>query len=281
MSTQTPYDMGSSQSEESGAKAPTHIDYKLENIIAEALDNAGVPNVFCGHGLMSVYGLLQEQKSSTWVIPNFYIAEADSLLQAAGLHSCHRSYCEGYRPNKRPFAPAYHYHVQARVNRPHNHVVLLYKMGDLFIDLAPVPTRLPPLDDPDYMLVDDPRLPDYNDEVGNGRWQSIRSIKIPKPARFIDAMVLLMVREWPQDPTSSIWYEYLSELLDHIRECGEYELVPSWDVLGNLARGFVKFYFDGESKKSPYEVKNYISRVREEMIEKTKIPLLLMADEVE
>lgn len=62
MSTQTPFDMGSSQSEESGAKAPTHIDYKLENIIAEALDNAGVPNVFCGHGLMSVYGLLQEQK---------------------------------------------------------------------------------------------------------------------------------------------------------------------------------------------------------------------------
>lgn len=154
-------------------------------------------------------------------------------------------------------------------------------MGDLFVDLAPVPTRLPPLDDPDYMLVDDPRLPDYNDEVGNGRWQSIRSIKIPKPARFIDAMVLLMVREWPQDPTSSIWYEYLSELLDHIRECGKYELVPSWDALGNLARGFVKFYFDGETKKSPYEVKNYISKVREEMIEKTKIPLLLMADEVE
>ncbi|GAQ37890.1 uncharacterized protein AtWU_02954 [Aspergillus tubingensis] len=281
MSTQKPYDMGSSQSEESGAKAPTHIDYKLENIIAEALDNGGVPNVFCGHGLLSVYGLVQEQKSSTWVIPNFYIAEADSLLQDAGFHSCHRSYCEGYRPNKRPFAPAYHYHVQPRVNRPYNHVVLLYKMGDLFIDLAPVPTRLPPLDDPDYMLVDDPRLPDYNDEAGNGRWQSIRSIKIPKPARFIDAVVLLMVREWPQDPTSSIWYGYLSELLDHIDECGDYELVPSWDVLGDLARGFVKFYFDGETKKNACEVKNYISRVRDDMIEKTKLSLLLMADEVE
>lgn len=69
MSTQTPYDMGSSQSEESGAKAPTHIDYKLENIIAEALDNGGVPNVFCGHGLMSVYGLVQEQKVTYFIPP--------------------------------------------------------------------------------------------------------------------------------------------------------------------------------------------------------------------
>ncbi|GKZ27088.1 hypothetical protein AbraIFM66951_004457 [Aspergillus brasiliensis] len=259
--------MGSSQSEECDAKAPTHIDYKLENTIAEALDRAGVPNLFCGHGLMSIYGLVQEQKSSTWVIPNFYIAQADDLLKAAGLHSCQRSYCEGYRPNKRPFAPAYHYHVQPRVNRPHNHVVLLYKIWDLFIELGPVPTRPPPVDDPDYMLVDDFRLPDYNDEDGTGSWKSIRPIKIPKPARFIDAMVLLMVREWPQDPTSSIWFKYLSELLEHIHKCGDYELVPSWDVLGELAHGFVKFYFDGETKKSPHEVKDYISKVREELIE--------------
>ncbi|PWY87567.1 hypothetical protein BO70DRAFT_394453 [Aspergillus heteromorphus CBS 117.55] len=130
----------------------------LNDEIARAMDKNKVPAVYFGDGLLALFGLKIEVKTSSWVIPNTLMDTAVGIITEMGLKECPcGTECEQLRDEDEPFTSAHHFHIPSGRKTPFP-ILHLYWKGDLLDDLPEPWYGEPSLNNPYFMLDSDDRV---------------------------------------------------------------------------------------------------------------------------
>ncbi|KAI9929027.1 hypothetical protein ASPWEDRAFT_365802 [Aspergillus wentii DTO 134E9] len=110
-----------------------------------------------------------------------------------------------------PLADAYHH---LRPERPHL-AVILYTKSAVFWTGRDIPLGTPVIDDPDFMLTTDYRIPPV-DRLGRPLYPvDLYPLKILTGACFLETVTLLACRDYKHaSGFDRVWWEYLFDLAD-------------------------------------------------------------------
>ncbi|PLB53542.1 hypothetical protein P170DRAFT_463197 [Aspergillus steynii IBT 23096] len=183
-------------------KFPTDDCPELESYVARLLDEAGVPNFIWGEAIISILGVPTQITSSSWAIPDSLIDTAAKVLDDAKFPPCTqgREHCRVFNSMSTHPYPDYHWHTDHRYpTEPPTFTtgVFLYRKSRLFWTFPEPPIGRPPPGDRFYMLTSDPRIRRLN-PISRGPQSAdpaVYPVKMPTPARYTEAMLLLTLRD--------------------------------------------------------------------------------------
>ncbi|RJE21164.1 hypothetical protein PHISCL_06509 [Aspergillus sclerotialis] len=221
-------------------KFPCKPGRQLTITVARLLDQAGIPNVLCGEIMLYAYGVPTATWCNTWVIPDHLIEAAFKTLRDASFPICEMgSECLLVKRWGREPIPEYHFHVDHTYDK-YAWTVDLHKKSSI-LWMLPDPTVEPPVpDDQTYMLTTDPRLPPWIPGYGGGRWlECSYPIKIPRPARFLEACFYLYCRDRDGVGFSSYWMVHISYIQQYV-EGNPCKGIITYDDLEEPVRQFLE-----------------------------------------
>ncbi|GAQ08704.1 hypothetical protein ALT_6025 [Aspergillus lentulus] len=183
------------------------IDVDLIASITKMLDANGIPNVMWGPYVLERYGADLWIQDLTFVIPDPHIDRAREILLAANFPPCPEGDdCHLVQPICRLPHSYAHFILDARGPEPHDHNgktgfwhpfrLELHKKSRLLWALPDIPLGAPAPDDPNYMLVTDDRLDEYNPISRTGRVPHTHyPVKMPTLPRYAESLAYGYLRE--------------------------------------------------------------------------------------
>ena len=156
-------------------------------------------------------------------------------------------------------------------SRPHSDICLHPKSFALWA-LPDMTLEDPAPDDPNYMLANDPRLPEYRPSYGQGRFvEPDCRLQIPTPTRFTESLFLFMARERNMLDRGEFWLRYLCYIDEYVykKSIDEDFLSPATmdKSLGRIWRANLR----GGIPMREFNRK-YIDRLRHNLIQKGVLP---------
>ncbi|KAL2849721.1 hypothetical protein BJX68DRAFT_267037 [Aspergillus pseudodeflectus] len=211
--------------------------------VGQTLDRAGVPNILWGWWVVSLLGVHYGFPEIEFVLRDDKLAIAVSCLIAAGYQHCTSRQCvelhaEGSAmqdptfqcsttgktymsvpdifsrmgPNRFHVIADEHFHFDPR---GHFTVLRLYKQSRMLWWLPKDAIKLGPVADEYFMLSNDEGLPPSraNGGAGTGPWRELPPVKIMRPAKFFEALVLLRcLYEYAADWSEKSFYRMVLNL---------------------------------------------------------------------
>ncbi|KAF7137075.1 hypothetical protein CNMCM5793_006963 [Aspergillus hiratsukae] len=182
-------------------------DVDLIASIAKLLDTNGIPNVMWGPFVLACYGAPLVLQEFSFVIPDQHIDRAREVLLAANFVPC-QDECRLVQPVCNLPHPYAHFILddkdQPRVVRDdmpplgiwHSFRLELHKKSRLLWTLPDIPLGAPAPDDPNYMLVTDDRLEEYDPKLHLGRVPYTHyPVKMPTLPRYAESLAYGYLRE--------------------------------------------------------------------------------------
>ncbi|KAL3469510.1 hypothetical protein BJX99DRAFT_265124 [Aspergillus californicus] len=208
------------------------IDVPFEAAIAQLLDEAGVPNFIWGEPYLSYIGTSTGHCYSAWVVPDNCIDKAAVTLRNAGFPPCIKgSKCIHFIWDATHPWPDRHFHtdhVYPEIpERATDHVpegnrgVHLFKKSRLFPSFKDPVLGTPAPDDRYYMTTADPRIkahPRYG--IRRRQADDHYPVRMPVPARYFEALLLLRLRDALGHWTEIHWYLELISMITPDRVLG-------------------------------------------------------------
>ncbi|RDW67343.1 uncharacterized protein DSM5745_09209 [Aspergillus mulundensis] len=220
-----------------GLTFPQGPGFYLESAVAKLLDDAGIPNFIWGESVLATLGVDTATLFGGWVIPDEHIERAAQVLDQAKFPPCTqgRNRCTIFydlRPH--PF-PDYHWHTDLAYPEERHLPYMtcgtfLYRKSRLFWAMPDPPLGPPAPNDKNYMLTCDPRIqqnrPDTLHILGRGPApadKGLHPVKMPTPARYTEAMILLDLRDTCEPRACDHWSVELNYLFTLMEE-GEFNV---------------------------------------------------------
>ncbi|RHZ61820.1 uncharacterized protein CDV56_108170 [Aspergillus thermomutatus] len=174
-------------------------DADLIASIVKLLDAHGIPNVMWGAYALIRYGAPLVIEDFTFVIPDQHIDRAREVLLAANFPPCPKGDdCPLIQPNIDLPHPYAHFDLDDYGPPRHWHCsrLELHKKSRLLWTLPDIPLGAPAPDDPNYMLVTDDRLEEYDPRMHIGRVPYTHyPVKIPTLVRYAESLAYLYLRD--------------------------------------------------------------------------------------
>ncbi|GIC90281.1 uncharacterized protein Aud_006715 [Aspergillus udagawae] len=183
------------------------VNVDLVASIAKLLDANGIPNVMWGPYVLACYGAPLVLYDFAFVIPDQHIDRAREVLLAANFPPCPQGDdCHLIQPIcSLPHSYA-HFILDDKGQPPRGHNrqtgfwhpfrLELHKKSQLLWALPDIPLGAPAPDDPNYMLVNDDRLPDYNPIFKAGRAPYTHyPVKMPTLPRYAESLAYGYLRK--------------------------------------------------------------------------------------
>ncbi|GIK00925.1 hypothetical protein Aspvir_004955 [Aspergillus viridinutans] len=176
------------------------VDVDLVASIAKLLDANGIPNVMWGPYVLARYGAPLVLSDFAFVIPDQHIERAREVLLAANFPPCPLGDdCQLIQPFCRLPHSYAHFILDDKGQPPRAHNgqtgywhpfhLELHKKSQLLWTLPDIPLGAPAPDDPNYMLVTDDRLDEYNPRVQLGRVPHTHyPVKMPTLPRYTESL---------------------------------------------------------------------------------------------
>ena len=135
--------------------------------------------------------------------------------------------------------------------------------------MLPDPSVGPPVpDDKSYMLTTDPRLPHWVPGYGGGRWlECDYPIKIPIPARYLEALFYLRCRDWFGGGYCDYWATHICYISQYV-EGNPCQGILSYDDLKEPVRQFIELRNLHRYKES----REHLLQMRSKLIEDSNLP---------
>ncbi|PWY80959.1 hypothetical protein BO94DRAFT_153626 [Aspergillus sclerotioniger CBS 115572] len=203
---------------------PTSGFYELDCYVAQLLGQAGIPAFIWGEKVLHVY--LQKRYEGFfrgWVVPDEAIAKAVQVLDDEGFPPCKDgNECAVFAPDQKFPVPDHHYHDyyhSTKSRRSWEGGVILYQKSRLFSEFPEPPVGCPRPGDPYYtFLASGRQFQKASDEPQNGQPENQYPVKLPVPARYLEAMCLLKIRDIEGYATISSWNSAKTGFVDYMRD---------------------------------------------------------------
>ncbi|PYH92401.1 hypothetical protein BO71DRAFT_431935 [Aspergillus ellipticus CBS 707.79] len=183
---------------------------KLESIVARKLETWDIPCMMWGEPVLALYGVAHANIThSSWVIPDEDIKAAADLLEAGGFrHLENEIVCRGESAPP----PIPDYTLAPPPYAESEFPVALYRKSRLLWTFPPMVTGEPM--EPDYyMTTFDERL---SSAIVGRDWQLTgmhHSMVIPTPEKYIEAMLLLQIRDLDGHAALNYWRRSINHLV--------------------------------------------------------------------
>ncbi|PYH95908.1 hypothetical protein BO71DRAFT_439959 [Aspergillus ellipticus CBS 707.79] len=206
------------------------VNPDLEDMVAEALDKAGVPYCMWGGAVLRIYGSATTNiHFSGWVVPDRVLQQAVESLNDEGLDTCpFGSSCQSLSGHSVPLiVPDWHCHPDddIAIESAPTPTLNVYKSSRLLWSLPDPPVGAPSVGDPDYMLASDPRIPEFKDPMSpwasRGRHDPDRyPIKIPTASKYAGSLIKLQCRDLAA-PELGSWTSQVGCMCDIVNDVDE------------------------------------------------------------
>ncbi|PYI11271.1 hypothetical protein BO78DRAFT_413748 [Aspergillus sclerotiicarbonarius CBS 121057] len=185
---------------------------QIESEVTQLLDNAGIHNCIWGEGILLMLGVSLTLEKFTWVIPDDEIDKANKALR----YWTYERLMKSEHPGK-PYGEClgdYIYRCSSNDRRE----VHLIRQSRLCWTFPRPPIWSPKPDDKFYMLTREMQRLSEGLTLRDYSLRESYPVRMPKPARFLEALVLLRVRDLfvpkPFDP----WGKQLKMIARHLFE---------------------------------------------------------------
>ncbi|KAL2853655.1 hypothetical protein BJX68DRAFT_265119 [Aspergillus pseudodeflectus] len=197
---------------------------KMNSFVAKLLDDEGIPNFIWAEPFLSVIGILTAVPFNAFVVADDLIEKAAEALDKARFPQCtqgHDACTVFWHKRDHPY-PAYHWHTDLRypVTAPKmTRGVFLYRKSRLFWKFPDPTLGVPSPNDPYYMLTSDRRILQVRrgPHTGPGSPEDY-PVKMPVPARYLEAMMLLELRDTGEAMITAHWEVELDYLWNEIAQ---------------------------------------------------------------
>ncbi|KAL4908889.1 hypothetical protein BDW74DRAFT_74251 [Aspergillus multicolor] len=207
---------------------PSKINNRLEAYVTRLLEEVDIPSFIWGEPYLSILGSTTGFLFSGYVIPDEHIDRAAEVLEKAKFPPCTLgNKCTHFWELCTHPYPDFHWHTDLRYfelpegpKDPNDFIffsggVHLFRKSRLFWEFPDPPLGVPPEDDPYYMLTSDPRINQrYPCHVRGRQPKGYYPVKMPVPARYFEAMVLLRMRDVRARWLDGCWFVNTLYLLD-------------------------------------------------------------------
>ncbi|KAL3451988.1 hypothetical protein BJX65DRAFT_303702 [Aspergillus insuetus] len=225
----------------------------MNSFVAKVLDDAGIPNFIWAEPFLSVIGILTAVPFNAFVVADNLIEKSAEALNAARFPQCTQGHgaCTVLWPKRDHPYPDYHWHTDLRypVTAPKmTRGVFLYRKSRLFWKFPDRTLQIPTPNDPYYMLTSHRHIK----HVRRGPHTGPASpedypVKMPVPARYLEAMMLLELRDTGEGMITAHWEVELDYLWNGIAQKNPNlrvtDLTQPWRV-GAAGGGFYIFEAD-------------------------------------
>ncbi|PWY69037.1 hypothetical protein BO94DRAFT_611392 [Aspergillus sclerotioniger CBS 115572] len=188
---------------------------QYESDITKLLDKAGIPNCIWGEGILQLMGAGEQFNRFSWVIPDEEIHKASKALSDAKYTRQNRS----RSPGESMGDCVYLY--------PSDHMieVHLFAKSRLCWTFPDLPREAPQPDDEFYILTSQvQRLEDNVPCVRDYPSKESHPVRMPRPEKFLEALVLLCFRDLILQEFFDPWKKQLRMIAKHLfkgfRCCG-------------------------------------------------------------
>ncbi|RDW81249.1 uncharacterized protein DSM5745_04806 [Aspergillus mulundensis] len=243
---------------------PSRINNRLESYVTRLLEEVGIPSFIWGEPYLSILGSTTGALVSLPLPRLIYSLQSRASLMAK---LCTHPY------------PDYHWHTDLKYfelpKKPGDLIffsggVHLFRKSRLFWEFPDPPLGAPPKDDPYYMLTSDPRINErYPCHVRGRQPEGYYPVKMPVPARYFEAMVLLRMRDVRARWLDGCWSVNILYLLD-----SDHILLLNLDT-GDINEPFPEYakrrIYEGYEKEKGHEYK-YLLEMFLDYKRKGKLP---------
>ncbi|PLB53886.1 hypothetical protein P170DRAFT_420683 [Aspergillus steynii IBT 23096] len=199
---------------------PAYPGPKLEAYVSRLLDEAGVPSFLWGESVLAILRVPTADFFSGWVVPDDCIEKASRALDEAKFPPCTLGErCSLFWHHRTHPIPDHHYHTDLEYSETPPHMscgVFLYKKSRLFWSFPDPPIGRPSPNDPYYVLTSDTRLREGGLTTRGRSQPGDYPVKMPIPARYLEAMILLELRDLVGKVTSAHWKVEINYLADFV-----------------------------------------------------------------
>ncbi|KAJ0425665.1 hypothetical protein BJY00DRAFT_308395 [Aspergillus carlsbadensis] len=204
-----------------GLTFPQEPRPKMESIVAELLDKAGVPNFIWGEPVLSVLGVPTSVFFTAFVIPDLHIEKAAQALTNAKFPLCTQGHdaCTVFWDGRAHPYPDYHWHTDLRYMKcapAMAYGTFLYRKSRLFWSFPDPPIGAPPQNDPYYILTSDKHIAEQDLPRGRASDKDY-PVKMPLPARYTESMMLLELRDLDGQGRCDHWAIEINNLMELIK----------------------------------------------------------------